>query len=226
MNRITICKTIIQFIKNILQILPNWNPIAPKIVSSAAVNSLCSTLLCIFFILPKLPCIKISLLSVKISLSWTFLPFPNRLFPKPGSLFPLTYLRSFSTSPLTFFTSISLPENFGMASIFSPLMAPNLNFLIPPLTSTFLENFLGIQILTASSPWLFPLLFMMSSMIISSTLLYIIILLPNVLPLSNISKSLKISGSSITVSLFLTGAIILRISSATVLLRGISVLCA
>ena len=163
---------------------------------------------------------------MKISLSWTFLPFPNRLFPKPGSLFPLTYLRSFSTSPLTFFTSISLPENFGMASIFSPLMAPNLNFLIPPLTSTFLENFLGIQILTASSPWLFPLLFMMSSMIISSTLLYIIILLPNVLPLSNISKSLKISGSSITVSLFLTGAIILRISSATVLLRGISVLCA
>ena len=132
MNRITICKTIIQFIKNYITDPSKLNPIAPKIVSSAAVNSLCSTLLCIFFILPKLPCIKISLLSVKISLSWTFLLFPNRLFPKPGSLFPLTYLRSFSTSPLTFFfTSISLPENFGMASIFSPLMAPNLNFLIP-----------------------------------------------------------------------------------------------
>ena len=221
MNRITICKTIIQFIKNYIT---DPSKLEPHRAKNRFIHSRKLSMLHVIMYLFYSS--KASMYQNLSSLSWTFLLFPNRLFPKPGSLFPLTYLRSFSTSPLTFFTSISLPENFGMASIFSPLMAPNLNFLIPPLTSTFLENFLGIQILTASSPWLFPLLFMMSSMIISSTLLYIIILLPNVLPLSNISKSLKISGSSITVSLFLTGAIILRISSATVLLRGISVLCA
>lgn len=226
MNRITICKTIIQFIKNYITDPSKLEPHRAKnrFIRSRKLSML-HVIMYLFY--SSKASMYQNLSSIREDLPQ--LDFPSvskqalskaRQFISPDLFKELFYLS------VDLFTSISLPENFGMASIFSPLMAPNLNFLIPPLTSTFLENFLGIQILTASSPWLFPLLFMMSSMIISSTLLYIIILLPNVLPLSNISKSLKISGSSITVSLFLTGAIILRISSATVFLRGISVLCA
>lgn len=226
MNRITICKTIIQFIKNYITDPSKLEPHRAKnrFIRSRKLSML-HVIMYLFY--SSKASMYQNLSSIREDLPQ--LDFPSvskqalskaRQFISPDLFKELFYL-----SVDLFYKHIPARKLWHGLHLFavdgSKLELPN-----SPSNFDFFGKLLGIQILTASSPWLFPLLFMMSSMIISSTLLYIIILLPNVLPLSNISKSLKISGSSITVSLFLTGAIILRISSATVLLRGISVLCA
>ena len=154
MNRIDICKNIIQSIKEyITKFWQTGTASCSKIILSVIENYLFYKLLCIFCILLKLQCFKIYLVYMMTFQQLIFLLYQSKLYQRPDSLLAQIYLKNFIIFRLILFTVKLKIENFGMVIIFMLLMVPNSNFQIQNPILNFLVKCSDTLILPDALPW-------------------------------------------------------------------------
>ena len=183
MNRIDICKNIIQSINEYITNPDNLEPHCEKNILSGKENYPFSRSFFIFCILPRLPCFRTFPASARTCLPLTFRPFQNRPFPKQGNSSIPLFSRNFFIFQSICFTVSFLPADSGMVTIFLRLMVPKLSFqtLLPILNSS--AKCLAIRTLPGGLPWVSLPSFTMfltttSSIPLSNAILLLNVLLP------------------------------------------------